>query len=274
MSYPLSLPEEGPLTYSPSITAKPSLWIIELHNGVDNRLTDVLIDRGLKPALDAVERDWREQWRTAQASKDKSGGKGALIIVGKKDQDKFFSNGLDFVNVVPNANFFPVTFNPLLARLLAFPIPTIAAITGHCYAGGFMLSLVCDYRVMTDGSKRNAWLCMNEVHFGAVWPLSFAAILRAKVGDHRLQRKIALEGHRFTAKEAYDDGLLDHLVAGNTADVLAKAEEVADKFSGNAQSGVWGLIKMDIYRDTLATIGQNLRIVNAAIEDAAARSRL
>ena len=42
-------------------------------------------------------------------------------------------------------------------------VPTIAAINGHCYAGGLMLSLVCDYRVMTDGSSRNAWLCMNEV---------------------------------------------------------------------------------------------------------------
>lgn len=28
-----------------------------------------------------------------------------------------------------------------------------------------MLSLACDYRVMTDGTKRNAWLCMNEVGF-------------------------------------------------------------------------------------------------------------
>ncbi|KAG6854391.1 putative secondary metabolism biosynthetic enzyme [Blastosporella zonata] len=272
MSYPLSLPAEDPLL---TLThPKPSLWIIELHNGVDNRLTHALIDRGLKPALDTVERDWREQWRLAQQSTDKTGGKGALIIVGRRDQDKFFSNGLDFPNAVADPNFWPVTFNPLLTRLLAFPIPTIAAINGHCYAGGFMLSLACDYRVMTDGSKRNAWLCMNEVHFGAVWPLSFAAILRAKVGDQRLQRKIALEGHRFTAKEAYDNGLLDHLVTGNTADVLAKAEDVAGKFSGNAQSGVWGLIKVDLYRDTLAVIGQNLRITSATIEDAAARSRL
>lgn len=77
-----------------------------------------------------------------------------------------------------------------------------------------------------------------------MWPLSFAGILRAKVGNLRLQRKIALEGHRFTAKEAYDDGLLDHLVRGKTADILAKAEEVADKFGVNAQSGVWGLIKV------------------------------
>ena len=81
------------------------------------------------------------------------------------------------------------------------------------------------------------------MHFGASWPLSFAAILRAKFGDARLQRKIALEGHRFTPAEALKDGLLDHIVAGSTADVLAKAEQVADQVGTNAREGVWGLIK-------------------------------
>lgn len=87
-------------------------------------MTVDLVDHGLKPALDAVERHWREQWRVAQRTKDKDGGKGALIIVGRKDQDKFFSNGeflcntrntqdsrvgtgLDFASVAPNPNFFP-----------------------------------------------------------------------------------------------------------------------------------------------------------------------
>ena len=51
----------------------------------------------------------------------------------------------------------------LMVGLNLYQVPTIAAINGHCYAGGLMLSLVCDYRVMTDGSTRNAWLCMNEV---------------------------------------------------------------------------------------------------------------
>jgi len=272
MSFPLRLPQAEPLL---TIThPKSTLWIIELHNGQDNRLTVNLVDNALKPALDAVEKSWREGWRAAQQTKGKEGGKGALIIVGRRDQDKFFSNGLDFESVVPNQNFFPVTFNPMLTRLILFPIPTIAAINGHCFAGGFMLSLACDYRVMTDGSKRNAWLCMNEVHFGAVWPLSFAAIMRAKVGDHRLHRKIALEGHRFTPAEALTDGLVDHLVKGGTAEVLAKAEEVADEFSGNARAGVWGMIKADLYRDNLDTIKKDLRIVNAFTEDAAAKSRL
>lgn len=77
----------------------------------------------------------------------------------------------------------------MLSRILTFPseklilsltsmlnltlVPTIAAINGHCYAGGLMLSLVCDYRVMTDGSSRNAWLCMNEVR----WSLSSRNLL-------------------------------------------------------------------------------------------------
>lgn len=75
-------------------SAKPSLWIIELHNGQDNRLTLELVDNGLKPALDTIEREWRKQWRAAQKARNLEAGRGALIIVGRKDQDKFFSNGV------------------------------------------------------------------------------------------------------------------------------------------------------------------------------------
>lgn len=105
MTYPLSLPAHGPLI---TLThPNESLWIIELHHSNDNRLTLEMVDYGIKPALDAVERDWREQWRTAQQNKDTEGAKGALIFVGARNQDKFFSNGLDYPSVVANLNFFP-----------------------------------------------------------------------------------------------------------------------------------------------------------------------
>ncbi|KII89779.1 hypothetical protein PLICRDRAFT_138074 [Plicaturopsis crispa FD-325 SS-3] len=273
MSYPLSFPSAQPLL---TVTnPKPYLWVIELHNGQDNRLTETLVDHGLKPALDAVEKHWREQWRPAQATKTKEGGAGALIIVGRRDQDKFFSNGLDFENAVANPNFFNDTLNPLFARLLTFPLPTIAAINGHCFAGGLMLSLTCDYRVMTDGTRRNAWLTMNEIHFGATWPRSFAAILRAKFPDQALVRKIALEGYRFTPKEGLEAGLLDHIVGGGTTThVLAKAEEVAEGIKGNARTGVWGLIKRDLYKDTLQAIADDPRVIDSRAADRLAMARL
>lgn len=49
------------------------------------------------PALNIVEREWRVQRRTALEAKNTEGGKGALIIVGRRDQDKFFSNGVCYI---------------------------------------------------------------------------------------------------------------------------------------------------------------------------------
>jgi len=268
----ISLPSDNPLL---TLThPKLTLWIIELHSGPDNRLTHDLINKGLKPALDIVEREWRGQ--RAQASEDKSsdGAKGALIIVGSRNQDKFFSNGLDLSSAMSDPNFFQLTFDPLIRRLLVFPIPTIAAINGHCFAGGFLLAMCCDYRIMTDGSSRNAWLCMNEIHFGATLPHTFVAVFGAKITDHRLRRKILLEGHRFVPPEALQVGIVDHVVKGKTADILAKAEEVADRVSPLAAKGVWGLIKGNLYEDVVKITRKNLRLVTPDMDEAAAKVKL
>jgi Delta3-Delta2-enoyl-CoA isomerase len=73
------------------------VWLIELDNGDDSRLTSTLLAKGLRPALDAVEAAWRAQrdvqLQAKDAAKDPQAGAGALVIVGKRSQDKFFSNG-------------------------------------------------------------------------------------------------------------------------------------------------------------------------------------
>jgi enoyl-CoA hydratase/carnithine racemase len=106
-----------------------------------------------------------------------------------------------------------------------------------------MIALACDYRVMTDGAKRNAWICMNEIDFGAPWPVSFAAVVRAKVSAIR---KFALEGHRFTPAEAQDTGLVDEVVSGGTQGVLKRALEIAEEKAPKARGGVWGIIKVRV----------------------------
>jgi enoyl-CoA hydratase/carnithine racemase len=106
-----------------------------------------------------------------------------------------------------------------------------------------MIALACDYRVMTDGAKRNAWICMNEVDFGASWPVSFAAVVRAKVSAIR---KFALEGHRLTPTEACDVGLVDEIVSGGTRGVLKRALEIAEEKAPKARRGVWGIIKVRV----------------------------
>ena len=78
------------------------MWIIELHNGEDSRLTARLIDEALRPALDMIEKHWTNNRLTTLAN----AGEGALIIVGKRDQDKFFSNGFLYDSIKNNPGFF------------------------------------------------------------------------------------------------------------------------------------------------------------------------
>ncbi|EIN09726.1 ClpP/crotonase [Punctularia strigosozonata HHB-11173 SS5] len=259
MSYPLSLPSEKPLL---TVThPSSSIWVIEMHNGEDSRITPTFIDHGFKPALDLVEKEWRDAWHQGYTSGNKDLGAGALIIVGNRKQDKFFSNA---------------TLNPFLRRLLTFPIPTVAAINGHCFAAGMMISLCCDYRVMTDASKRRAWMCMNEVHFGAAWPESFVGLLRGKVGSAQVHRQVAVEGYRFTPQEALKAGLVDVLVEGgsDTEAVLAKAQQVAQRVSTLAKEGSLGLIKATLYPDIVKSTKGDLHIPVIAEEHAVARARL
>ncbi|KAI0787879.1 ClpP/crotonase [Fomes fomentarius] len=295
MSYPVSFPDNNPLVTVTNPSA--STWVIELHNGADNRLTDTLLTKALKPALDVVEKHWWDNWRTGQAKKDESLCKGAVILVGNRKQDKFFSNGLDFANATKDpsfkTNFFPreyddhaqsqaysqvhppkVTYNPIMLRLLTFPIPVIAAVNGHSFAGGMVLALACDYRVMTDGSKRNAFICMNEIHFGAGIPIGLIAVLQGKIRNPQTLRKVILEGHRFTPKEALEQGIVDHIVEGNTEDVLKAAQTLAAKVESLAKTGAWGVNKRELHRDIIESIRRDVQAVDVQADCAAAKARL
>ena len=52
-----------------------------------------LVNDALKPALQTVEHEWRKERAEGKARKEKDAGAAALVIVGRLDQEKFFSNG-------------------------------------------------------------------------------------------------------------------------------------------------------------------------------------
>ena len=119
--------------------------MIELHNGEDSRITTSLINDALWPALDMVEKHWTTNRFAAvedsqHSALESSAADGALIIVGKRDQDKFFSNGFVYDSIKDDPSFFaglsvhvplissgcsshPTSdvVNPLFTRLLTFP---------------------------------------------------------------------------------------------------------------------------------------------------------
>ena len=84
---------------------------------------------------------------------ERSSGPAGLVTMG--GEEKFYSNGLDLGWLMGEGkdewkNFIPEVLK-FLGRVMAFPVPTVAAMNGHAFAAGAMLALAHDYRVMRGG---------------------------------------------------------------------------------------------------------------------------
>jgi enoyl-CoA hydratase/carnithine racemase len=93
------------------------------------------------------------------------------------------------------------------AALAHLPVPIAAAITGHSPAGGAVLSLFCDYRVMAQGPYR---IGLNEVQVGLVAPDCIQIALRRVVGAYRAER-LLVSGALIEADQALAYGFVDEL---------------------------------------------------------------
>lgn len=98
-------------------------------------------------------------------------------------------------------------FYGLLHVLVASPIPIAAAVTGHAPAGGTVLPLFCDQRIMAQGEFK---LGLNEVQVGIALPPIILAALQRLVGPRQAER-LAVGGLLISPDEAWKIGLIDEL---------------------------------------------------------------
>jgi Delta3-Delta2-enoyl-CoA isomerase len=139
----------------------------------------------------------------------------------------FFSFGLDvpsLYDLAPEAFAeFLRDFTALYTEMFAFPRPLVAAVNGHAAAGGCMLALTGDLRLMAEGSGR---IGLNEAGFGSSLFAGSIEMLRVAVGDPAAAR-VAQSGTLFDARAAVKIGLIDDLVPGDQLLDEARARALA-----------------------------------------------
>lgn len=150
----------------------------------------------------------------AIASAIDAGAQGVVLSGGPK----VFSAGLDVPYLLALGNdraalasawesFFEV------ARALAqSPVPVVAAMAGHAPAGGCVLALCCDYRVMARAVEGMSpfLIGLNETQVGLAAPDGILHLLRRVVGAHRAER-LLVAGELVDAERALAIGLVDEL---------------------------------------------------------------
>jgi len=129
--------------------------------------------------------------------------KGALLA----SAGKIFCPGLDLQDLVSldrgAMESLMGRFNACLLELYTFPKPMVAAISGHALAGGYILALTADWRIV----KRGAMVGLNEIKVGVPFPYGVALILKDMVPRPRLE-EVVLMGRNFTDEETVAAGLV------------------------------------------------------------------
>lgn len=151
---------------------------------------------------------------------------------------KFFSNGLDLEWLEDHqdqrADYLD-SVEALYARILSLPVVTVAAVQGHAYAAGAMLTLAHDLRVMR--ADRGFW-CLPEADIGIPFTDGMSSLVRERL-DRQVAHRAMVTSERFGGVDAAASGVVDRAV--DEQDVLPTAVDLAA-----AQTGKAG--------DTLATI--------------------
>lgn len=169
----------------------------------------------------------------------------ALVLTG---DGKFFSNGLDLAWMSgegrDRAGEVVTGMLGIFARLLSSPIPSVAALNGHAFAGGAMLALACDFRVMrTD----RGFFCIPEIDLGLPLHPGMAALIQSRLPKLTAHEAI-ITGKRYGGTEALERGIVDY--ATPAIDLIAKAIAVAAPLAGKNRA-VMQTHKRLLYAETL-----------------------
>ncbi|MBI5478496.1 MAG: enoyl-CoA hydratase/isomerase family protein [Deltaproteobacteria bacterium] len=145
--------------------------------------------------------------------------------------EKLFCPGLDLVALSGNDRAamerFVRRFGRLIVTLYGFPKPVVAALAGHAVAGGCILALGADWRVLRSGGVQ---VGLGEGRVGVPMPWPVAVLLRATLAPPMITR-VGLLGRNFTDAEALAVGLGDevHDADGFEEFCRERLAEFADK---------------------------------------------
>ncbi|XP_046573331.1 enoyl-CoA delta isomerase 2, peroxisomal-like [Haliotis rubra] len=194
-----------------------------------------------------------EEWHQALDAVEQNSECRALVTTGN---EKFFSNGLDldhmktFTDQERQLAEYLDELNKLCVRLLLFPLPTVAAISGHAFAGGAVVAFAHDLRVMR---RDKGWMCLNEILINFSFPPVLLAMIRAKVPPGPIQTQAVLQAKRYTADEAVKCGIVDQVA--DQSQLVNTAVQMANEFLGKhgLKRETLHSFKKDLYSPVLQT---------------------
>jgi enoyl-CoA hydratase/carnithine racemase len=183
-------------------------------------------------------------WAGARRFND-DGTAGVLVLTGSGD--RAFCAGGDLKEMANTSlEIPPPDFLPIFGRNIEVPKPTIAAVNGVAFAGGFLLAQMCDLFVAADSAK----LGITEAKVGRGTP--WAAPLPWLIPP-RIAMELLVTGEAMDAARAHEFGLVNRVVPA--ADLHDAADALARTILENAPLSVRAA-KRTVYLGAKSLLGE------------------
>ncbi|GAA1698456.1 enoyl-CoA hydratase-related protein [Fodinicola feengrottensis] len=191
--------------------------------------------------------DWLASVEAALDEVEKGDGPRALVTAAT---GKFYSNGLDLEWIA--AHFEEIAdhlgrVHGLFARMLAFPVPTVAALQGHTFAAGAMIALAHDFRVMRAD---RGFFCLPEVDIQIPFTPGMSALIQSRL-TKQVAHTAMTTARRYGGTDALSAGIVDQVADEDK--VVEAALELARPLAAKAGATL-GAIKSQMYAQTLAVL--------------------
>jgi len=203
-----------------------------------------------RPPVNAMDLALLEELKELFASLADDSSARAIVLTG---QGPTFCAGLD-VKAVPHygkaeqLRLLEVLNGTILA-VYGCSLPVVGAINGHAIAGGLVLALCCDWRIIAAGLAE-AQVSLAEVKVAIPYPVAAMEVVRSELPTH-IARRLVLSGENLSVSEALSGGVFDESAPrGSLLDTaLARAARYAE-----LPRAAFATIKRQLKEPTLSTI--------------------
>jgi enoyl-CoA hydratase len=151
-----------------------------------------------------------EMWRTlASACREVGANPNARVLVIRGTGGEAFSAGADISEFDKvradraSTELYDATYNAAEAAIADVPIPTIAAVKGVCFGGGFGIAMACDLRFANSAAR----FCVPAAKLGLGYNFASLRAMYAKLTPAAIA-DVLFSGRAFNAEEARQLGIV------------------------------------------------------------------
>jgi enoyl-CoA hydratase/carnithine racemase len=181
--------------------------------------------------------------------------KAVKAVILTSNDEKNFSQGIDVewlwdrmgAQDGETVKAFMRAMGELFKQLLLYPMPVIAAINGHAFGNGAIISCACDFRFMRADK---GYFCFPEVDVGIPFMPGMNAFARKAIPPYKLL-EMQLTGKRCTAPELEQDHVIVKSCA-NQEELMKEALAFARTFQ--KRRGIFGEMKRRLHKQIIDVI--------------------